>query len=205
MVGGFREGRHGHGGREGLREERVRSVDRFTALERAVADEQDRAFGKLGGETVRIDDDGFRLGELPAVRREDGGVNLHPAGIHHGHDGLAAVRDDAQPVRLLHENIQRAGGKERDSGPETEAFGRGNAYAESRVGSRPPAHADSFQILDSQPFFIQYLFHVGRGEGGLHAGLPANAEGRHGAVLRERGGELGGRCFDEEDAGHAIA
>ena len=108
-------------------------------------------------------------------------------------------------MRLLHENIQRAGGKERDSGPETEAFGRGNTHAEPRIGPRPPAYADGLQILDGQPFFIQYLFYEGRGEGGLHAGFPANAEGRYDAVLRERGGELGGRCFDEEDAGHAIA
>ena len=175
---------------------------RVAALEGAVADEQDGAFGELGGEAAGLDDDGLRLGQLPAFRREDGGVDLHPAGVHHGHDRAAAFGNHAEAVRLADEDIQGTRGEEGNAGAEAEAFGRGNAHAEPGVGSGAPSYADSIQILDCQSFFVQHFLHVGGGEGGLHAGFPADAEGRHGAVLREGGGELGGRCFDEEDAGH---
>ena len=129
-------------------------------------------------------------------------MGIHPAGVHHGHDRAAACGNHAEAVRLADEDIQGAGGKEGNAGAEAETLGRGNAHAESRVGARPPAHADGIQILDCQSFFIQHFLHVGGGEGGLHAGFVTGAEGRHGTVLGEGGGELGGRCFDEEDAGH---
>ena len=124
------------------------------ALEGAVADEKDGAFGEFGGETVRAHDHGLRPGLLPAVRAEDGGIDLHPAGIHHRNDGMAAFRDYAQPVRLAHEDVQGSGGKEGKTGAEAEPFRRGNAHAESRVGSRSPADAYGIQIFDSQAFLV---------------------------------------------------
>ena len=162
-----------------------------------------KAFGEFAGETAGLDDDGLRLRQLPAIRREDGCVDLHPAGVHHGHDRVASIGNHAETVRLAHEDIQGAGGQEGNARAETEALGRRNAHAKPRIGTRPLAHADGIQILDCPSFFVQYFFHVGGGEGGLHAGFPAGAEGRHDAVLGEGGGELGGRCFNEEDAGHA--
>ena len=116
---------------------------------------------------------------------------------------MAAGRDHAQAVRLAHEDVQRAGGKEGESGAEAEALGRGNAHAEPRVGARSLSHANSIQILDCQSFLDQDFLDEGGGESGLHAGFTADAEGRHGPVLGEGRGELGGGGFDEEDAGHA--
>ena len=182
---------------------RVFGCKGFPAFEGAVADEEDRTFGQFGGKAVRIDDDGLRFRQLAAVRRENGGIDLHPAGIHHRHDVSAAFRNDAQAVRFADEGIQRADGQEGKSGTEAEPLGRGNPDAESRVGTRPLAHAYGIQVLDRQSFFIQDFLDERCREGGLHAGFSADAGGRHDAVLRNGGGELGGRCFYQKDAGHA--
>ena len=91
-------------------------------------------------------------------------------------------------MRLAHEDVQSAGGKEGNPRAEAQAFGCGNANTEPCVGTGSLAHAYGIQILDSQSFLVQDFLNGRGGEGGVHAGFPADAEGRHDAVLREGGG-----------------
>ena len=202
VVGGFREGGHGHGGGEGRGEGGVRRGDGFAALEGAVADEEDGAFGELGGEAVTIDNDGLRFRQLAAVGGENGGVDFHAAGVHHRHNVFAAFGDDAEAVRFLHQHVQGAGGEEGESCAEAQALGGGNTHAEARVGPRSLAHANGIQVLDGQAFFVDDFLDEGGGEGRLHPRLVAGAGSRDDTVLREGGGKLGGGSLNQKNSCH---
>jgi hypothetical protein len=90
--------------------------------------ENDTTLRELIGKRFRADYTCLHGSELPAIRGEDGGIDLHPACVNHRHYVFPLPGGG-----LIGQHVKGSYGKERFPGTERKALGCGNAYAEAGV------------------------------------------------------------------------
>ena len=192
-------GEVGGGGFDAGDEAGVGGGEEGACLVAAVAEEIDGAVGEFFGKGVGGDDFGAGGGEGVVVAVEEGGVDLHAAGVEHGAvEGVfaGAVGDGAG------EGAEGGDGDEGDAGAEAEAFGCGDADAESGVGAGTHADGDGVEIADFEAVLAEEGVDVGGEEDGVVESLVVFPECLYGAVFHEGDGAGGGGGVDGQDVCH---